>query len=102
MMITATKVGRIAGTVPHEPGRSQGTTFRGVRTPLTIGGHLERAAAIYGDRTGVVDEPDPPGGGLGTLTYTRMRELARAQAAALDERGIGRGERVAIVSQNAA
>ncbi len=31
-----------------------------------------------------------------------MRELARAQAAALDERGIGRGERVAILSQNSA
>jgi fatty-acyl-CoA synthase len=73
-----------------------------VRTPLTIGGHLERAALVYGDRVGVVDEPDPPGGGLGVLTYARMRELARAQAAALDERGLGRGERVAIVSQNAA
>jgi fatty-acyl-CoA synthase len=73
-----------------------------VRTPLTIGGHLDRAATVYGDRIGVVDEPEPPGGVLGALTYRRMRELARAQAAALDERGVGRGERVAIVSQNAA
>jgi fatty-acyl-CoA synthase len=73
-----------------------------VRTPLTIGGHLDRAATVYGDRIGVVDEPGAPGGGLGALTYRRMRELAGAQAAALDERGIGRGERVAIVSQNAA
>jgi fatty-acyl-CoA synthase len=72
-----------------------------MRTPLTIGGHLDRAALVYGDRTGIVDEPDPPGGGLGEVTYRRMRELARGQAAALDERGIGRGERVAILSQNA-
>ena len=53
-----------------------------MRTPLTIGGHLDRAALVYGDRIGVVDEPDAPGGGLGTITYGRMRELARAQAAA--------------------
>jgi acyl-CoA synthetase (AMP-forming)/AMP-acid ligase II len=72
-----------------------------MRTPLTIGGHLDRAALVYGDRVGVVDEPGAPGGGLGAITYARMRELARAQAAALDERGIGRGERVAILSQNA-
>ncbi|MGQ0432108.1 MAG: AMP-binding protein [Microthrixaceae bacterium] len=72
-----------------------------MRTPLTIGGHLERAALVYGDRVGVVDEPDAPGGGLGTITYRRMRDLARGQAAGLDERGIGLGERVAILSQNA-
>ncbi|MFP5255831.1 MAG: AMP-binding protein [Acidimicrobiia bacterium] len=71
-----------------------------MRTPLTIGGHLDRAALVYGDRVGIVDEPDPPGGGLGRLTYRRVRELARAQAAGLDERGIGVGERVAVLSQN--
>src|SRR5204863_6657122 len=60
------------------------------------------AAWVYPDRIGVVDEPSPPGGGLGELTYRRVAELARAQAAALDERGIATGERVAIVSQNAA
>src|SRR4029453_8338335 len=47
-------------------------------------------------------EPDPPGGGLGNLTYKRVGELARAQASALDEMGIAPGERVAIVSQNSA
>jgi fatty-acyl-CoA synthase len=71
-----------------------------MRTPLTIGGHLDRAALVYGGRVGLVDEPDPPGGGLGAITYGRMRDLARAQAAALDERGLARGERVAILSQN--
>ena len=71
-----------------------------MRTPLTIGGHLDRAALVYGDRIGIVDEPDPPGGGLGAVTYRRMQEMATGQAAALDERGIDRRERVAILSQN--
>jgi fatty-acyl-CoA synthase len=72
-----------------------------MRTPLTIGGHLDRAALVYGDRTGIIDEPDPPGGGLGNVSYRRVRELARAQAAGLDELGLGVGDRVAILSQNA-
>ncbi len=71
-----------------------------MRTPMTIGGHLDRAALVYGDRVGVHDEPTAPGGSLGAITYRRMQELARAQAANLDERGIGRGERVAVLSQN--
>jgi fatty-acyl-CoA synthase len=71
-----------------------------MRTPLTIGGHLDRAAAVYGERVAFVDEPDAPGGGLGTVTYARMHELARGQAAVLDARGIGLGERVAVLSQN--
>ena len=48
---------------------------------MTIGGHLDRAALVYGDRIGIHDEPDAPGGGLGDITYRRMRDLARAQAA---------------------
>ena len=48
-----------------------------MRTPLTIGGHLDRAALVYGDRVGIVDEPDAPGGGLGEITYRRMQELAQ-------------------------
>jgi fatty-acyl-CoA synthase len=73
-----------------------------MRVPLTVGDFLDRAEKVYGDRMGVVDEPDPPGGGLGELTYGRVGELARAQASALDDLGVGQGERVAIVSQNAA
>jgi acyl-CoA synthetase (AMP-forming)/AMP-acid ligase II len=57
---------------------------------------------VYGDRIGIVDEPDQPAESLGELTYRRVRELARAQAAALDDLGIAQGERVAIVSHNAA
>jgi acyl-CoA synthetase (AMP-forming)/AMP-acid ligase II len=71
-----------------------------MRTPLTIGGHLDRAALVYGDRLGIIDEPDAPGGGLGDIPYRRMRELARGQAAALDQLGVARGERVAVLSQN--
>jgi fatty-acyl-CoA synthase len=88
---------------PVKPHRAAArSTVRIVRTPLTIGGHLDRAATVYGDRIGIIDEPDPPGGGLGRITYARARELARAQAAALDARGIGVGERVAVLSQNSA
>jgi fatty-acyl-CoA synthase len=73
-----------------------------MRVPLTIADFLERAALVYPDRTGVVDEPDQPAASWGELTYGRVAELARAQAAALDALGIGRGERVAVVSHNAA
>ncbi len=70
--------------------------------PLSVQDHLDRAVTVYGDRIGVVDEPDQPAPSLGELTYRRIGELADAQAAALDELGIGVGDRVAIVSQNAA
>ncbi len=73
-----------------------------MKVALAVGDFLERAANVYGDRVGIVDEPDPPGGSLGELTWSRVRELARAQASRLDELGVAQGERVAIVSQNAA
>src|SRR5438034_4645594 len=73
-----------------------------MRVPLTIGDFLQRADAIYGDRIGVIDEPDAPGGSLGSVTWRQIHERARGQAAALDRLGVGRGERVAIVSPNAA
>ena len=73
-----------------------------MRVPLTIADHLERAALVYPDRIGVVDEPDQPAPSWGSLTYRRVADLARGQAAALDGLGVGRGERVAIVSHNAA
>jgi fatty-acyl-CoA synthase len=72
-----------------------------VRTPLTIADHLRRAEQVYPDRVGLVDEPDQPATSLGTLTYRELGELARAEAAGLDALGLGVGDRVAIVSQNA-
>jgi acyl-CoA synthetase (AMP-forming)/AMP-acid ligase II len=73
-----------------------------VFVPLTILDFLERAELVYGERTAVVDEPDPPGGSLGRVTYRDLAASARSLAVALDDLGLGAGERVAIVSPNAA
>jgi len=73
-----------------------------VKTPLTIRDFFDRAELVYGDRTAVVDEPDPPGGGLGSLMWADFARLGRAQAARLDQLGIEPGERVAVLSQNSA
>jgi fatty-acyl-CoA synthase len=72
-----------------------------MRVPLTIGDFLSRGAAVYGGRPAVVDEPGIPGS-LGTLTYAELDSRARGMAIALDELGVAHGERVAIVSPNAA
>ncbi|MGH3451775.1 MAG: AMP-binding protein, partial [Haloechinothrix sp.] len=63
---------------------------------------LDRAVTVYGERTGVIDEPDQPAAPWEGLTYDRVGELARAQAAGLDELGIAHKERVAVVSHNSA
>jgi acyl-CoA synthetase (AMP-forming)/AMP-acid ligase II len=73
-----------------------------MRVALTVRDHIDRAALVYGDRVAIVDEPDQPAESWGEVTYARVAELARAQAAALDRLGVGHGERVAIVSQNSA
>ena len=73
-----------------------------MRTPLTIADHLARAERVYPERIAVVDEPDQPAASLGTLTYRELGELARAQAAALDDLGLDTGDRVAVLSHNAA
>jgi acyl-CoA synthetase (AMP-forming)/AMP-acid ligase II len=73
-----------------------------MRVPLTIADHLERAEAVYGRRTVLLDEPDQPAAPWEPLTASAMAERARAQAAGLDALGIAPGERVAIVSHNSA
>ena len=70
--------------------------------PLTLADFLERAELVYGHREAVVDEPTPPGGGLGRFTYAQFAAMARSQAARLDDLGVGENDRVAIVSPNAA
>src|SRR5499425_3925862 len=70
--------------------------------PLTLADFLERAEHVYGDREAIVDEPNPPGGGLGRVTYGQFAAMSRSLAAALDELRVGDGERIAIVSPNAA
>jgi fatty-acyl-CoA synthase len=72
-----------------------------MKVPLTIGDYLSRGAAVYGERVAVVDEPGTVGS-LGTLSYRELERRARGMALALDAMGVGHGERVAIVSPNAA
>ncbi len=72
-----------------------------MRVPLTVGDFLDRAVSVYGPRPAVVDEPGTPGS-LGTLTYAELEARARGMALALEAMGVGLGERVAIVSPNAA
>jgi fatty-acyl-CoA synthase len=73
-----------------------------MRVPLTSRDFLDRAELVYGDRIGVVDEPDQPAPSLGELSYREVARRGRAVQAGLDELGIGEGERVAIVSHNSA
>src|SRR4051794_11815923 len=70
--------------------------------PLTVVDHLRRAEQVYGNRIGVIDEPDQPASSWGSVTYAELAKRARAQAAGLDALGIGVGQRVAIVSHNSA
>ena len=72
-----------------------------MRVPLTTRDFLDRAELVYGDRIGIVDEPAQPAPSLGELTYGEVARRGRAMQAALDELGIGEGERVAVVSHNA-
>lgn len=73
-----------------------------MRVPLTTADFLDRAELVYASRSGVVDEPDQPAASLGTLTYGQLAARARGLCAGLDRLGVGRGERVAIVSHNSA
>ncbi len=53
--------------------------------PFSISDFLDRAVRVYGERIGVVDEPDQPAPALGNdrgeLTYAEIGELARRRAA---------------------
>ena len=70
--------------------------------PLTVADHLARAELVYGDRIGVVDEPDQTAPPMPDLTYRQFAGAARGLAAGLDGLGLDHGARVAMVSQNAA
>jgi len=70
--------------------------------PFSVSDFIDRAAQVYADRVGVVDEPDQPATSLAELTYRELHALAARQAAKLDDLGIGFGDRVAIVSHNSA
>ena len=73
-----------------------------MKVALTVNDFLRRAELVYGERIGIVDEPDQPAPSWGEMTWTQVGERARAQAAGLDALGIAQGDRVAVVSQNSA
>jgi len=72
-----------------------------MKVPLTVSDFLRRGALVYPDRPALIDEPGTAGT-LGTITYRSLERRARGAAIALDQLGVGHGERVAIVSPNAA
>jgi fatty-acyl-CoA synthase len=78
-----------------------------MRVPLTVRDFIDRAELVYGERIGLVDEPDggeagERGGSWGAITYRELARRVRAFAAGLDALGLRPGDRVAIVSPNAA
>jgi len=73
-----------------------------MKTLLNTLDFLDRAETAFGDRIGIVDEPDQPAATWGELTWREVAVRVRAMAAGLDALGVGFGERVAIVSQNSA
>jgi len=56
---------------------------------------------VYGDRVGIIDEPDQPAQPLPDLTYQQFADKAKAMAKGLEELGVEQGGRVALVSHNA-
>ncbi len=70
--------------------------------PFTVNDFIRRAAQVYGERSGVIDEPDQPAPTLGALTYAELARRARAMALSMERLGIAEGDRVAIVSHNSA
>jgi fatty-acyl-CoA synthase len=70
--------------------------------PLTTDDFLTRGATVYPERIAVIDEPDQPAETLGALTFAELQARARAIGAGLDAMGIAAGERIAVVSPNAA
>ena len=72
-----------------------------MHVPLVIGDFLERSE-LFGDRTALVDEPGVAGD-LGRVSFARAgRPRARGMGRWLDAAGVGPGERVTIVTPNAA
>src|SRR3954464_1818522 len=72
-----------------------------MKVPFSTSDFLDRAVQVYGDRIGVIDEPTVDDS-LGELTYRDFARRVRALQAGLDELGVDVGERVAVVSPNAA
>src|SRR3954454_12686927 len=72
-----------------------------MKVPFSTADFLDRAGQGYGDRVGVIAEPTVEDS-LGEVTYREFARRVRALQAGLDELGIEVGDRVAVVSPNAA
>jgi fatty-acyl-CoA synthase len=72
-----------------------------MRVPLGIADFLYRARAVHSDRLAVVDEPGVTGS-LGRLDYGELLQRCDGMVKALDSMGVDVGDRVAIISPNAA
>src|SRR5438067_486451 len=72
-----------------------------MKVPLLVNDFLGRAETVFADRVGVIDEPSRDDN-LGSLTYGEVARRVRALQAGFDELGIDAGERIAVVSPNAA
>jgi fatty-acyl-CoA synthase len=72
-----------------------------MNVPLLTTDFLYRGETVFGDRIGVIDEPDCEDN-LGSLTYSEVARRVRALQAGFDELGVDPGERIAVVSPNAA
>ncbi|GAA1921452.1 AMP-binding protein [Nocardioides marmoribigeumensis] len=73
-----------------------------MQVPMTVNDFIRRAEQVYGERTGVVDEPQQPAPSLGEMSYAELAARARRMARAMEDLGIAEGERVAMVSHNSA
>ena len=75
-----------------------------MRVPLTVSDFLERAELVYGERVGVVDEPDQPAGAVGRA-HVRARSRAghgRRPPASTARRRAGRAGRDRVAELGAA
>ncbi|MPZ62819.1 MAG: AMP-binding protein [Propionibacteriales bacterium] len=73
-----------------------------MRVPLTVNDFLYRAEVAFGDSPAIIDEPNQPASPVPASTYAELGARVRAWQAGLDELGLAEGERVAVVSHNAA
>jgi acyl-CoA synthetase (AMP-forming)/AMP-acid ligase II len=72
-----------------------------VLVALNVNDFLDRAATVYPQRVAIVDDPAATAP-LGELTYSQFEARARGMALGLEAMGVAAGDRVAIVSPNAA
>ncbi len=95
---TPTFRNRIALSLPTPP-----SCYRlAMRVGLGVRDFLFRGETVYGDRIGLVDEPDQPAASWGSVTYHELARRSRAFGEALARLGIAPGERVAIAAHNSA